>query len=42
MEIQLDGEPMLGKNEVIIEIHPKALNILVSIETPEKLFAEEK
>ena len=42
MEIQLDGEPMLGKNEVIIEIHPKALNILIPVETPEKLFAEEK
>jgi diacylglycerol kinase (ATP) len=42
MEIQLDGEPMAGTKEVIIEIHPKALNILVPSEAPEKLFAEDK
>jgi diacylglycerol kinase family enzyme len=42
IEIQLDGEPMAGTNEVIIDVHPKALNILVPLEVPEKLFAEEK
>ena len=42
LEIQIDGEPMAGTKEAIIEIHPKALKILVPSEAEGKLFAEEK
>jgi YegS/Rv2252/BmrU family lipid kinase len=42
LEIQIDGEPMAAMKEAIIEIHPKAIKILIPSEVPEKLFAEEK
>ncbi|MFN2233222.1 MAG: diacylglycerol/lipid kinase family protein [Anaerolineales bacterium] len=42
LEIQIDGEPMAGTKEVIIEIRPKALKILVPSQAHGKLFAEER
>jgi YegS/Rv2252/BmrU family lipid kinase len=42
LEIQIDGEPMAGTKDVIIEIHHKALKILVPSEAPGTLFTEEK
>jgi YegS/Rv2252/BmrU family lipid kinase len=42
LEIQIDGEPMAGTKEVVIEIHPKALKIIVPKKAPEMLFTEDK
>jgi diacylglycerol kinase family enzyme len=41
MYIQLDGEPMDGSQEVNIEVHSKALKILVPETAPQSLFSEE-
>jgi diacylglycerol kinase family enzyme len=41
MYIQLDGEPVDGGEEVNIEVHSKALKILVPENAPRALFAEE-
>ena len=41
LEIQIDGEPMTATKDVFIEIHPKALKILVPSNTPNLLFMGE-
>ena len=38
MEIQLDGEPVEGDQEVKIDVHPKALRIMAPMEAPRALF----
>ena len=42
LEIQLDGEPMTGTQEVTIDVHPKALKILVPHDAPNVLFTEDQ
>lgn len=42
LDIQIDGEPMAGTKEAIVEIQPKALKILVPSQAPEMMFTEEE
>jgi len=42
MDIQLDGEPMVSTHDVKVDVHSRALRILVPIERSRSLFVEDK
>jgi diacylglycerol kinase family enzyme len=41
MEIQLDGEPLMGDREVKIQVQPKSLKVMVPADVSRALFSEE-